>query len=328
MMRWKWALFAVAAVLIGAAAGALSRWRRAPVEAVAPAAKTAPAPPGEVSLPGRIAAQHVTAVTPQIAGQIETFLVDVGQEVAEGQLLARISNQGLETVRQAAAVETENAQARVNRIASGIVAARLEASRARADLSRAQNEFDKAQRLYQRQKLLNEAGATPRLTYKKSEKEFQLAESDYRGTEALAKQADDRVAELTGELESARRILDDKRRQLEDAQSGVLASEVHSPVNGLIVARYGEPGRQQEQGAALFEIATDLSALLVEVEPEPPVLARIKAGQAALVFLADVPEAISGQVNEVQNGRASVAFTNASTVVKPGMTAQVRIRLQ
>jgi multidrug efflux pump subunit AcrA (membrane-fusion protein) len=328
-MRGKWALVAVAAVLIAAAAGALSRLRHAPAEAVPPEPKAAPAaPPGEVSLPGTIAAQHVIAVAPQVAGQIEAFLADVGQEVAEGQLLARLSNQGLEAARQAAAAENESAQARVSRIESGILAARLEASRARADLSRARTEFEKSQRAYQRQKLLNEAGATPRLNYEKSEKDFQLAESEYQGMEALARQADERITELTEELESARKILDDKSRQLEEAQSGVLAAEMHSPVNGLVVARHGDVGGPQEPGAALFEIATDLAALLVDVEPEPPVLARLKPGQAALVFVADVPEGLPGQVSEIKGGHASVAFTNPSTAVRPGMTAQVRIRLE
>ncbi len=329
MTRGRWALLVVAAVLIGAGAGALSRLRRAPAEVSAPEPKTAPgAPPGEVSLPGKIAARHVTSVTSQIAGQVETFLADVGQEVAEGQLLARLSNQGMEMARQAAAAEVESAQARVGSIESAIIAARLEASRAGADLSRARGEFDKAQRSYQRQKLLNAAGATPRLTYEKSDKDFQLAEGEYKGTEALARHSDERVAELSRELDSARRILDDKNRQLEEAQSGVLAAEVHSPVSGLVVARHGEPGKQQEPGAALFEIATDLAALLVDVEPEPPVLARLKPGQAALVFVADVPEGIPGQVMEVKDGHAGVAFTNPSMAAKPGMTAQVRIRLE
>ena len=327
-MRGNWVLAGVAVVLIAAAAGALSRLRRTPVEVV-PAPKAAPAaPPGEVSLPGKIAAQHVTSVTPQVAGQIEALLADVGQEVSEGQLLARLSNQGLETARQFAATEHESAQARVSKIESGILAARLEASRAQADLSRARSEFEKAQRAYQRQKLLNEDGATPRLTFQKSEKDFQLAESDYNGSEALARQAGVRVTELTGELESARRILDDKSRQLEEAQYGVAEAEVHSPVNGLVVARRGEVGQQLEPGAELFQIATDLAALLVDVEPEPPVLARLKPGQPALVFVADVPEGIPGQVTQVQGGHASVAFVTPSTLVRPGMTAQVRIRLE
>ena len=327
-MQAKWVVLAVAVVLIAAAGGALSRLRRAPVEPPPAATPVPPAPPKEVSLPGRIVAQHLTSVAPQVSGQIDAFMADVGQEVSEGQLLARISSVGMESARQAAAIAGENAQARVSKLESAIIAARLEASRAHADLSRARSDFEKTQRAYQRQRALNEAGATPRLAYEKSQKEFQVAESDLNSGEVLARQADERIAELNQELENSKKILDDKSRQLEEAQSGVQAAEVHSPVTGLVVARHGEVGKQQEQGSELFQIATDLSALAVEVEPEPPVMARLKPGQAAVIFVADVPEGISGQLSDVEAGRVRLQFVSPSALVKPGMTAQVRIRLE
>jgi multidrug resistance efflux pump len=328
-MRAKWTLIAISVVLIAAAAGALSRLRRTPVEQPVPAPAAAPAAPaGEASLQGTIRAQHVISVAPQVAGRIDAFMADVGQDVYEGQLLARLSNQGLETARESAAAAQQSAQERVSKIESAIIAARLEDSRARAALSRARGEFEKAQRAYERQKLLNDAGATPRLAYEKSGKDFQLAESDYNSSEVLTRQAGERVAELTQELESARKILDDKSRQLEEARSGVLESEVHSPAAGLVVARRGEVGGQQEQGSELFQIATGISELQVDLEPDPSLLGRLKPGQAAVVFVAELPDGIPGQVSEVKDRHASVTFITLSPVVRPGITAQVRIRLQ
>jgi len=324
----RWALAAIALVLLGAAVGALSRLRRLPAAQPLPdpvAARTAPA--GEVSLQGKIAARHLISVSPQIGGQIEAFMADVGQEVSEGQLLARLSNREYETAREAAAAVGANAQERVNKIESEIVAARLEASRAQAALTGARGEFEKSGRAFERQKVLHEAGATPRLTYEKFQKDLQVAENDYHSADVLARQADERIAELSQELESARKILEDKGRQLEQAQSGVLEGELHSPVNGLVVARRGEVGSEREPGNEMFQIATDPSALRVDLEPEPAVLARLRPGQPALVFVADVQEGISGQVSEIQGGRTGVVFVSPSSAVRPGMTAQVRIRL-
>ena len=327
--RTKWALVAITVVLMGAAAGALSRLSRSAARQTTPGPAIGhAAPSGEVSLQGKIAARHLTSVAPQISGQIEAFLADVGQEVSEGQLLARLSNSELDTAREAAAAAGQNAQARVNKIEGDIIAARLEASRADAGLTRARGELERAQRAFERQKLLHAAGATPRLTYEKSQQDFQLSENDYNSAEVLARQAGERVAELTHEFESASKILDDKGRQLEQAQGGVLEGEVHSPVSGLVVARHGEVGGMEEPGTELFRIATDSSALQVDLEPEPAVLARLRPGQAALVFVAEVPEGISGQVSEVKDGRAGVAFFSPSSVVKPGMTAQVRLLLK
>src|SRR5690349_4966226 len=127
-MRGKWALISITVILAAVGAGALSRLRsRPPVEA-APAAKPAPvAGAGESSLSGLIEAQHVVLVGAQVNGMIAEFLADVGQEVYEGELLARITNQGLETARESARAAMEAAQARVDKAGAAIISARLEA---------------------------------------------------------------------------------------------------------------------------------------------------------------------------------------------------------
>ncbi|HZT29276.1 MAG TPA: efflux RND transporter periplasmic adaptor subunit [Bryobacteraceae bacterium] len=330
-MRGKWVLISVSVVLVAVAAGALSVLRRESAERAAPAqplAEPAPAPPGEVSLPGKILAQHVVPVGEQVSGNIDSFLADVGQDVFEGQLLARVANQGLEAAREAANLSVQSAQERVNKIEGDIIAARLEASRARADAVRSRGEYERAERTYRRQQVLHNAGATPRLTYERSERDFQKAQTEYDSLDTLARQAESRVNDLGLELQNAQKVLDDKKQQLEDIQTNLQGMEVHSPVAGVVVSRSGEVGKPHEEGAALFEIATDLSQLQVAVEPEPPVLARIQPGQPAMVIVADLQgQGIPGTVKEIRNTVVHVAFTSPSPVLRPGMTAQVRIPL-
>jgi multidrug efflux pump subunit AcrA (membrane-fusion protein) len=81
-----------------------------------------------------------------VAGTIDSFLVDVGQDVFEGQLLARISNQDLESARQEAARAAQNAQEKVNSVEGRIIAARLDASRTRADANRSRDQFERAEK--------------------------------------------------------------------------------------------------------------------------------------------------------------------------------------
>src|SRR5207237_10855597 len=102
------------------------------------------------------------------SGTIDSFFVDLGQDVSEGQLLAHISNQGLESAREEAVRIQQNAQEKVNAIESRIVAARLEASRSRADANRSRDQFERADKAYQRQQPLHRERATPWLAYEKS----------------------------------------------------------------------------------------------------------------------------------------------------------------
>jgi multidrug resistance efflux pump len=331
-MRGKWVLISISLVLLAVAAGALSHLRKTSVQATAPpAAPRSPVLPDEASLGGKIEAQKVVTVAAASGGSVAEFQADVGQEVFEGAVLARITNQGLETADETARAALEQAQSRVEKAGAAILSARLEATRARADAIRSRGEFDRAQRTYQRQRILNSEGATPRLTYEKAEREYQAAQTESQSLEDLARIAESRVNELIKEQETAKRILDEKLKDADDAKASLSAVEVHSPVDGLVVDRKGEVGKElsaQDQ-AELFRIAVNLAELQVRLNPDPETLKRLQPGQPALVIVADLGgEGIPAAVKTVEGNSVTVAFTSPNPVVKPGMTAQVRIKLR
>jgi len=283
-----------------------------------------------VNLPGRIQAQHVVPVGAAVAGTIDSILVDVGQDVYEGQLLARIGNQDLESARQEAVRTAQNAQEKVNAMEGRIIAARLEASRSRADANRSRDQFERAEKAYLRQQMLNREGATPRLVYEKSEREFQTARTEFTSLDELARQAESRVSDLIRELEAAKRTLDERNAETETAATQSSGAEVRSPVSGILVARKGEPGKMigPEEAKDLLEIAVDLAQLNVVVQPDPPALKRIHKAQDALIFIADLPGATPAVVKEIRGSDVVLEFISPSPVIRPGMTAEVRLRLE
>ena len=202
----------------------------------------------DLSLAGKIQAQHVIPVGATVTGTLDSFLVEVGQDVYEGQLLAHISNQGLESSREEAARAVQNAQEKVNSVEGRIIAARLEASRARAESNRSRDQFERAQKAYQRQQMLQREGATPRLVYEKSEREFETARSEFTSLDELARQADSRVGELVTDLEIAKHTHDQRNAEMEAATAQTAGAEIRSPVSGVLIARKGEPGRRGQRG--------------------------------------------------------------------------------
>jgi multidrug resistance efflux pump len=328
-MRGKWLLIGGVTVLACIAAATFTRYRRLhPAPAPAPARKV-DTNTGEIALSGKIRAAHVVAVGTPAGGTITAFLADAGQEVEAGQLLATVASQGLETGREVATVALNNAQTRVTRIEAQVMAARLEASRTQAAASRASGELARTEKGYTRQKFLHGEGATPRLAYERSAREFEAAQADSSVAGQVAKQADDRVQTLLDDLRAARKVLDDRQKQLEDAASALSAADLHSPVDGIVVARKGEVGKVvPEASGDLFEIATDTLALQVAVEPEPPALQRIKPGQPALVYLSDFQtEGIPGTVAAIKDTVVLVEFNSPNPAIKPGLAADVRIKL-
>jgi HlyD family secretion protein len=306
--------------------------RQAPkkIAEAAPAAPAPSLPAGMVVLSGKVRPQEVIEVGAEVNGNVDAFLADVGQEVEEGQILARISNQGLETAREVATTALSTAQARVSKLEATLMGARMEASRADAEESRTRTDMQRAERAYQRQKMLLGEGATPRLVYEKSSREYEAVQSEFVHAGGLAKQARAQVAGLMEQAELARKIVADRTRQLENAQSALLSAEVHAPVDGFIVGRRGEVGKPVEDaGGPLFEITPDTALLQVTLEPEPPVLQRVRPGMEALVSLPELQsEPIAGAVKGVEGTVVLVDFTSPNPAIKPGMPAEVRLKLE
>jgi HlyD family secretion protein len=329
-MRGKRFVLLASVVLLALAGFGVTALLRAPgkrTQAAPPAAQN-PTPIADINLQGKIRPQQVVSVIAPLEGIIGAFFVEIGQEVFEGQLLARITNEGLEEGQQAARRDYEGAQSRVNSLESEIIAARLEASRAQADESRARGEFERLDRLYQRQKMLFAEGATPKLAYEKAGRDFETAQSEFRNLQDVSANAEARVNEILKRLDAEKKTLLEKSGELDSAKSRTGATEVVSPVQGMVVARNGDVGQATAPDKGdLLQIATHLSELEVALDPDPPTLQRIRPGQAALIVLADqAGEGIAGSVKGVQGNQAIVAFTSPNPAVKPGMTAQVRIR--
>jgi HlyD family secretion protein len=331
-MRGKWFLFAGITILLAIAGGAISVYRQtAPRKRATPvpvSQSVAEPPVTDISVMGQIQAQRVVSVPVPIDGTVESYGAEIGQDIFEGQLIAHIRNAKLDSAVEGANLEFERLQARVRELEAAIVAARLEASRASADSSRARGEFDRAEKVYQRQQMLVREGATPRLVFEKAEREYQAAKGDLDSKQQLAQQSEDRIGDLNRDLDAAKRALDEREQNLEHAKTEVAAGDVRSPVDGIVLARRGQPGEEVNRAMDdLFRIAVSLSALEIAVQPEPAVVPRIKIGQPAAIHVAEAPDPIAGTVREIKDGRVIVDFTSPTPAIKPGLTAQVRIKL-
>jgi HlyD family secretion protein len=327
-MKARWYVLVIFVIAAIAATGVFVIRRNTP-----PAREAQPAPKAvveeEISLPATLQAVTTIPVGIPIQGKIESFQVDVGAEVYEGQLLAQISSEALQAVQQAAEVDLEQAETRVRNLESLLSAARLEASRASADASRVRNDYERAEKAYQRYKMLLEEGATPRLTFEKAQKEYIALQAESKNLDAVAVAADERISSVSRELDAARKLLEGKATDAEAAKLHAGSGEVLSPVNGIVVARRGQAGDNVHPSMTdLFQIASDISVLQAVADASPAQISKIKQGQAATVTLAEMAgELLQGTVLQAENGKVTVEFANPNALVKPGLTAQIRIKL-
>ena len=142
--------------------------------------------------------------------------------------------------------------------------------------------------------------------------------------------ADDHVAALLKTMDAARRVFEDKNRELEDAQSQVEAGQLRSPVDGLVVGRRGQPGDAVNRDVQdLFQIAVNPDLLSVVLAPEPGLSATLRPGMPATIQVAELGgQSLPGTIACVTAEKVTVEFTSPTPLIKPGMSASVRVRLR
>jgi multidrug resistance efflux pump len=330
-MRGKWLLFSGIVILLAIAAGALSVLRKPAAEAPKKAAEqpAQTAATDEIAIMGKLQAAHIVPIPAPVDGILDSWEVEVGQEVLEGQLIGHVANTTLESAREQAQLELERAQTKVTNIEGQILAARLEASRADADASRTSFEASRLEKAYQREQMLFKEGATPRLKFEKAEKEFKTAQEEANTAKELAASSADRAQKLEKDLQLAKTALEDRTHGLDDAKADVDSSNILAPSDGVVIRLAVDAGANVERGMReLVQIAVDPSIMELVVEPEPKVLEKIKQGQQALVLLPDVTsEALAGEVREVKGNQVIIEFVSPNPEIKHGMTASARIKL-
>jgi len=160
-----------------------------------------------------------------------------------------------------------------------------------------------------------------------------LAESNYRRAESLFK---------AGSLPQSE--FDRLKFQREDASLRRSWCRVASPIDGVVLDLYHEPGELVTPGVKLATIA-DLSEVWAYIYVAQPVLARLKPGMAVVGRLpetgrkkypgrlAHIREEAEFTPKNVQTREertrlvygVKVVFANPDGILKPGMTIEVRL---
>jgi len=278
----------------------------------------------EITLSGRLQAQKTEQVDAPIAGVLDQWFVDEGQEVYEDQLIGRIRNADLDNAVQQAQSVLDRAEIRNSQLDAQTVNARLEESRTTAEQIRARNDLDRIEKVYQRYKNLMDAGAIARLTFEKTEDDYIAAKAEVEKREVSAKEAQDKLATLQRDSEEAKHAVAEQTAALAKAKDAVAGGDLHSPADGVVLARKVHQGDQVEDSAkGLLTVATELTRLAVSVTPDPAVLARIHAGEHAFAHTDDGE--FPGVVKDVRGTEVIVEFSSEKPVTKLGGAAQVRI---
>ncbi len=237
---------------------------------------------------------HEAAITPKVSAPVLKFVVNRGDHVRAGQLLAVLENKDL------AAAVTENrgvyeqAQGEYANTISSTLPQQVQA--AKADAENAKAALGAAQRLYDSSKNLYEQGALPKrqldqaqVALLQAQTQNQAAEQKLQKMEAVSNAAQQKAA--AGQLAAA-------QGKFEGAQAQFGYSEIRSPIAGVVTDRPLYQGEMATAGTPLITVM-DVSRIVARAHIPESQAEHLKAGDPAEISSLGGTDKISGKVTIV-----------------------------
>ncbi|KAA2283678.1 efflux RND transporter periplasmic adaptor subunit [Arenimonas fontis] len=252
-----------------------------------------------ISATGALRALSTVDVGSQVSGQVKSVEVDFNQRVQAGQVIARI--------------DPATFEARLNQARADLASARAALEEAIANRRNAEADYVRKRELAERRLI---AG---------SELDLALAARD---------QARARVG-------SAEAAVLQRQAAVANAELDLRHTELRSPVDGVVLNRAVEPGQTVAasfQTPVLFQIAEDLSQMLIELSVDESDVGQLRAGQPVRFTVDAFPgREFAGQVKQVRLSATNtqnvitypviVAVDNPDGSLLPGMTANAEIEV-
>jgi multidrug resistance efflux pump len=252
-----------------------------------------------------IVTTNEVVVSPQIAGQVDRFLVNEGDIVKQGQLLAVIVPDELRADRafyahsaDAATGQLEGSQAalrlqeeqttqQIKQAEAALAAAEAQRGEAAADAENAQRAVDRTEALFKTGAVTQQELDQKRTTWTMSNARATAMEKQVeaqRAALALAKGNAEQNVIKRSQLAAMRAQSAAADAQRTKADVRLAYAEVHSPINGVVDVRAVRPGEYVTPGQALASLVNP-DDFWVRADVEESYIDRVRLGDHMTVRL-------------------------------------------
>jgi HlyD family secretion protein len=223
---------------------------------------------GELMGTGTLEARVTTTISPRIQERLAEVLVDQGDPVKSGQLLARLDD--AETKQQVAIAE------------ASLAAARATVERVRADEARAQAVLRQAQLDHQRVADLIATKIAAQSDFDKAVESLRVAEADLKRSQAV-------IVEAQSQVFTAEKNLLYRGEQM-------AFTEVRSPYDGLVTRRDRDPGGIVMPGSSILQLVAT-NEIWISAWVDETAMTGLKVDQPArVVFRSEPAKSYVGEV--------------------------------
>jgi HlyD family secretion protein len=265
-------------------------------------------------------------IMPKISAPVARFLVQRGDAVRQGQLLAVLEDRDLIAGAEESKELYRQAQANYQNTSNATMPEDL--TKAKTDVESGRQAFEAAKKVYEnRQALLREGALAQKLVddakvaMVQAQSQFETAQQHLRSLETVGR---------TEQLKSAQAQTDAAKAHYESAAAQLSYAEVRSPMNGVISDRPLNVGEMASSSAALISIV-DISQVVARANVPVHEAALIQVGKAATISgpggdldgkVTVVSPAVDPSTTTVE---VWVQAANPGGKLKPGVTVKLSI---
>ncbi len=279
----------------------------------------------------------------KVPGRVERLLTDEGRSVAPGAIVATLDRSELLRQMEAQQAVIDSSSARLHELQQG--SRPQEKRSARAMVASASADLEKAGKDFERAEMLFKNGAISAQQRDGAKRAFQVAKAQYDQalqSESLVKEGPrpETIRAAEAQVRQPRAQLGVYREQLADM-------DLKTPVQGVVLRKNVEAGETVTAGTPIFTVG-DLEHPWVKIYVKEDKLGLVKLSQKAEVTVDTYPAKkfegvvtyISSEAEftpknvQTQEERVKIVFgvkvsvDNPNQELKPGMPADVKIRLR
>jgi multidrug efflux pump subunit AcrA (membrane-fusion protein) len=231
---------------------------------------------------------------PKISAPVKRVLVNRGDHVKRGQLLAELENRDLaataqESRGQFAQAESNYRATSQSTVPEAVTKAETDLEAARAGLDAATKLLESRQQLFKEGALARKSVDEARVAYAQAKGQFETADQHFKALQSVGKQ--EQIKTAAAQVEAA-------RGHYESAQAQVSYAEIRSPINGVVTDRPLYPGEMANAGAPMVTVM-DVSAIVARINMAQDQAKDISVGAEATITPSDGSDAVPGKVTIV-----------------------------
>jgi len=277
---------------------------------------------------GALFPKNQATLTPKIQAPVEKFLVNRGDHVKAGQLVATLENRDLaaQVAEGKGALDQAESNLRNTQgatVPESVVKAQTDVEADKEAMDAAKKVLDSREMLFKQGALAQRQVDEARVNYVKANTDLMAAQEHLRTLQNVSKEEQVRTA--AAQVEAA-------RSHMQSLEAQVVYTRIASPISGIVADRPLYPGDVAVPGTPLMQIV-DISSVVARVNIPQGQVNAVKVGQTAVLTQTDSTEELNGKVTVVSPAadpnsttvQVWIEIPNPGEKLKPGASVHAKI---